>query len=282
MSPAVQLVKDLSLGALQEMEPADAYFLDGDHNYFTVRGELETIDRRAREAGTQWLAILHDVGWPSGRRDMYYAPDTLPPDAVHPHTWDRGVLVGESEPVEGGFRGEGAFAWALHEGGPSNGVLTAVEDFLAQRDDLAFVKVPCVFGLGLIYPATAEYAPELSEFLRWYDENRLLDRLEQNRLALYLGYIELQDEHRRTAGELEHVSLVNRDLRVENRGLWARNTELEDELARVRRHEELLATEVGHLVKSRAFALVERISRLIRGTRPLSRERLQQALDDDQ
>jgi hypothetical protein len=282
MRPSVQLVKDRSLGALEEMEPADAYLIDGDHNYYTVAHELEAIDRRAREQGASWLAMLHDVGWPSGRRDMYYAPDTLPPDTVHPHTWEQGVLVGESEPVDGGFRGEGSFAWARHEGGPANGVLTAVEDFLAERDDLAFVRVPCVFGLGVIYPAAADYAPELSEFLRWYDQNRMLDRLEQNRLALYLALIELQDQHRETANELEHTALRNRDLSVENRALWARTHELEAELERVRRHRELLHTELGHVAKSRAFSLAERLSRLRRSGRPLSRERLQQALDADQ
>jgi hypothetical protein len=282
MSPAVQLVKDLSLGALEEIDPADAYFLDGDHNYFTVRHELEAIDRRAREAGRSWLAVLHDVGWPSGRRDMYYAPSSLPPESVHDHTWDRGVVVGESEPVEGGFRGEGSFAWATHEGGPANGVLTAVDDFLAERDDLVYVHVPCVFGLGIIYPATADYAPELSDFLRWYDRNLLLDRLEQNRLGLYLRLIELQDEHRTVAAELEHTSLRNRDLSVENRALWARTRELEAEVERVRRHRDLLASETGHMVKSRAFALAERVSKILGGARPLSRQRLQDALDAEE
>jgi len=279
MSPIVQLVKDLSLGALETIDPADAYFLDGDHNHYTVSHELETIDRRAREAGRSWVAILHDVGWPSGRRDMYYAPDTLPAEAVHSHTWDEGVLVGEDQPVEGGFRGEGSFAWARHEGGPANGVLTAVEDFLAERDDLVYVHVPCVFGLGIIYPATADYAPELSEFLRWYDRNALLDRLEQNRVALYLRVIELQDEHRDLASELEQSMLRNRDLHVENRALWARTAELEAELEGIRRHRDLLATETGHLVKSRAFSLAERISKVLGGARPLSRQRLRDALD---
>jgi hypothetical protein len=31
-----------------------------------------------------------------------------------------------------GFRGRGRFAFAVHAGGPGNGVLTAVEDFIAE------------------------------------------------------------------------------------------------------------------------------------------------------
>jgi len=43
--------------------------------------------------------------------------------------------------VEGGFRGEGQMAVALEEGGPHNGVPTAVEDYLANRPDLASAQV---------------------------------------------------------------------------------------------------------------------------------------------
>jgi hypothetical protein len=88
--------------------------------------------------------------------------------------------------VEGGFSGAGEFAYALAEGGPRNGVLTAVEDFLAAHPNLSFVRVPCVFGLGVLSDAGAPYADELASRLAWCDENPLLARLEENRLALYL------------------------------------------------------------------------------------------------
>ena len=64
---------------------------------------------------------------------MYYAPDRLPPDAVHPHSFEGGALPGRSELGRGGFQGAGGFAWACHEGGERNGVLTAVEDFVASH-----------------------------------------------------------------------------------------------------------------------------------------------------
>ena len=53
----------------------------------------------------------------------------------------------------GGFRGEGAFAYALEEGGERNGVLTAVEDFLAGRDDLELRRIPAIFGVGVVFAA---------------------------------------------------------------------------------------------------------------------------------
>src|SRR5205807_9113807 len=106
---------------------ADAYIIDGDHNYWTVSRELEIAFRG------EALAILHDVGWPCARRDQYYAPEALPDEAVLPHSFDSGRVPGERELVDGGFRGAGQFAVALEEGGPRNGVLTAIEDFVGER-----------------------------------------------------------------------------------------------------------------------------------------------------
>src|SRR3954451_7936647 len=39
----------LSLDALPEIRDPDFILIDGDHNWFTVHGELEAIDRVARE-----------------------------------------------------------------------------------------------------------------------------------------------------------------------------------------------------------------------------------------
>jgi hypothetical protein len=186
------LVEGLSPAALREVEPADAYVLDGDHTYWTVRSELRTVRELAGERPHP-LVVLHDVGWPCGRRDQYYDPSTLPEGAVHPHTWDQGVVPGDSGVVDGGFRGEGQFAAALHEGGPENGVLTAVEDHLAEHPDLAYAHVPSVFGLGIVYPSTGEAAERLRTLLAPYDRNPQLERLEQNRIELFLRVLELQD-----------------------------------------------------------------------------------------
>ncbi|MBL7373602.1 class I SAM-dependent methyltransferase, partial [Escherichia coli] len=77
--------------------------------------------------GKPLLALMHDVSWPCARRDCYYAPDRIPEEHRHPHSFDGGVSLGQPDCLPNrGFRGAGSFAWALHEGGPRNGVLTAV------------------------------------------------------------------------------------------------------------------------------------------------------------
>ncbi|BDG01709.1 class I SAM-dependent methyltransferase [Anaeromyxobacter oryzae] len=191
--PSAVLIEARSPAALRSVPAADAYVIDGDHNYATVRGELEAIDARTLRAGRPTLVLLHDVGWPCGRRDFYYAPAALPPGAVHPHAFDRGVVPGDAGTVAGGFRGEGAFAVALREGGPRNGVRTAIDDFLAGRDDLAFAAVPSVFGVGVLWPRAAPWAAELEVRLAPWRDHPVLARLEENRVALYVRVLALQD-----------------------------------------------------------------------------------------
>ncbi len=261
-SPRLELVLERSLDALEHLEPCDAYLVDGDHNYYTVRGELHAIAAGAAGRGGWPLVFLHDVGWPAGRRDMYYSPEAIPQDERHEHTYDKGTVPWRSGLVEGGFRGEGRFAWALTDGGPRNGVLAAVEEFLGDRPELAFVTVPCIFGLGVVYDRSAPYAAELGAILGRYDGDVLLRRLEDNRLRLYLRVLEAQDEMSELHRALEKSALHVRDVQVENRALWGRVSELEEELASVSRRHHELVDEVRRLLPSGSIAVAERVSRL--------------------
>jgi hypothetical protein len=141
-----------SLEAIPRIAPVDLILLDGDHNWFTVYNELQLIFRRAAESDTAPPIILfHDVAWPYARRDMYYDPLDLDPSDRHPYAC-RGMLPGQSELSDTGING--TFHNALHEGGPRNGVLTAIEDFQAGVDvEMAFHRLPFFNGLGILVPA---------------------------------------------------------------------------------------------------------------------------------
>ncbi|MEL7445348.1 MAG: class I SAM-dependent methyltransferase [Pseudomonadota bacterium] len=187
-----------SLEAIRSVSGADAWFIDGDHNYYTVFNELHMIDTVCHEQQKPLMAFLHDVSWPCARRDMYYAPDRIPPKFLKPHSYDHGVTLGVDAALEGkGLRGMGSFAFALHSGGSRNGVLTAVEDFLKQADreerPLCYVHVPAVLGLGIIFDASADWSEGLAEFLVPFHANPLIARLEENRLRNYLAVIDWQD-----------------------------------------------------------------------------------------
>jgi hypothetical protein len=150
----VHVVKSNSLDALASGErigPAsefDSILIDGDHNWYTVFNELRFIRERAlvRPGG---FIFLHDVDWPYGRRDLYYQPDTIPAEFRYPFT-QKGMIRGQSALAEvGGLNSH--YNNALHEGGPKNGVLTAIEDFLAWHpQDYRFFRIHYQWGLGVL------------------------------------------------------------------------------------------------------------------------------------
>jgi hypothetical protein len=225
-SDGFTLVSGRSPDALAGIPPCDAYIVDGDHNYWVVSRELEAIYAGDRSP----LSVLHDVGWPCARRDQYYAPRALPPEAVHPHSWDRGKVLGSSELVEGGFRGPLDFASAEHEGGARNGVLTAVEDFLQTREDLDYRHIPAIFGLGLIFPAHAPYAAELRRKVDPLHENPLLEKLERNRIMLFLSLLQA-NEGPRSLDSARNRLVAEYDARLSE--LEAENARLRQEAVRL-------------------------------------------------
>ena len=182
----LELIREPSLEALAHAEPADAVILDGDHNYYTVSEELRLVTERA--SGTPPLIICHDVCWPHGRRDTYFAPERIPPEHRQPAP-EGGFLY----PGIDGLHSAGLpyRAPAFHEGGPRNGVLTALEDFLASHDELTYAVIPAFFGLGVVWAKGAPYADAMRGIVEPWDRNPLLERLEQNRV-LHLASSQVQ------------------------------------------------------------------------------------------
>lgn len=154
--------RDLSLNVLPRLARFDVAMIDGDHNWFTVFHELQAIERiHGPEAALQPLILIHDTGWPYGRRDLYYDPDTIPAQYRHPYA-RLGMLPNRSGLAEqGGMNMQ--LCNALQEGGPRNGVATAVDDYL-QQSARAFVRVdlPVYHGLTMLATrARLDRHPEL-------------------------------------------------------------------------------------------------------------------------
>ena len=176
--PELELVRATSHEALAEIPLPDAAIIDGDHTYYTVSEELRIIAERAVGADLP-LLIFHDVAWPHGRRDDYYDPKLVPEEARHPIHEGAGVFPGEPGIRPGGLPYRYA---AAREGGPRNGVLTAVEDFVGEREGLRLAVVPAFFGLGVVWHERAPYADAVAATLAIWDRNPLLERLEANRV----------------------------------------------------------------------------------------------------
>ncbi|MCK9247487.1 MAG: class I SAM-dependent methyltransferase [Solirubrobacteraceae bacterium] len=191
----LELVRAFSPAAIDELpERAEFVVVDGDHNYAVVVEETRRLLARADAAGFPPFVAFHDVCFPWARRDLYYDPSAVDPAGVHAHRFDTGVSVFSHDPIPGGgMRSRGNYAIADHAGGERNGVRTAIEDAIADRDDLVLRIVPAVFGLGFLYPKDAPWAPAVDALLQPLDRSPLLARLERNRLALYMKLLELQD-----------------------------------------------------------------------------------------
>jgi hypothetical protein len=139
----------LSVEVLGDLPPMDVALIDGDHNWYTVFTELNLLADVARRDGAAMpVMVLHDVGWPYGRRDLYYDPSNIP--AEHRQPWRRaGMRRGERRLVVGGLNSN--LANAELEGGGRNGVMTAVDDFVAARHEaLRLVVLPVLFGLAIV------------------------------------------------------------------------------------------------------------------------------------
>ena len=86
-----------SLAVLDAITDVDLALIDGDHNWYTVINELRALERRASEDGREPpVMLLHDVGWPYGRRDLFYDPEAIPEAHRQPHA-RAGVKPGRSE-----------------------------------------------------------------------------------------------------------------------------------------------------------------------------------------
>jgi len=184
--PFARLYVGRSLEILANVEKVDCVFIDGDHNYYTVYNELKLIAQHHQPS----LILLHDVGWPWGRRDMYYDVETIPSEHRREHVSDSNLGIAPGNPglLNGkGFHGNGRFAFAKTEGGPRNGVLTAIDDFLSENSDYQFFTIDCIFGLGILIPKNAPYSSQVASALNRYIANPLITLLEEDRLQALIS-----------------------------------------------------------------------------------------------
>src|SRR3954453_1087816 len=177
--PRLHVVEETSLDALAHLPLADAIVLDGDHNYYTLSNELRLIAERAPE-GRMPLLVFHDVCWPLARRDQYAAPDRIPAESRQPYDEDIRLVPGNKGTADRGL----PFEWgALEEGRPRNGVMTAIEDFMAEHDGLRLAVIPIFFGCGLLWPESAPWSDAVAEIVDPWDRNPILERVEKTRVT---------------------------------------------------------------------------------------------------
>jgi Methyltransferase domain len=239
----LELVRQTSHDALGHLPLPDALIIDSDHNYYTLTEELRLVDSRAKGAELP-LLMFHDVGWPHARRDTYYVPERIPEEHRQPLGHDVNLAPWEPGVADRGL----PFEWAARrEGGPHNGVLTALEDFVGERSGLRLAVIPAFFGFGVLWHRDAPWAGAVASIVDPWDRNPVLARLEANRVTHLAARHGLASELKQTRG-------------------------------RVTEQEKLLRP----MLESRAFAVAEQLSRLHKRGRPaFSRQQVRRALGED-
>lgn len=198
--PCSRFHRALSLEALPGLLPADVVLVDGDHNWYTVFHEMRLLfgDGEAI-ADDAPIAICHDVEFPYGRRDLYYDIQTIPPAYRQP------AGPGALNPLFKGFAPVGMnsiLCNARTEGGPRNGVRTAIEDALeGRRDQLRIIWLPVLHGLAIIVPKSRiaarpalgdlldqlEPGPLLKGLMKITEQERIQGQITQHTLGLLSG-----------------------------------------------------------------------------------------------
>jgi GT2 family glycosyltransferase/glycosyltransferase involved in cell wall biosynthesis len=207
--PRLVVHRARSLNVLSRLPDLDVALIDGDHNWWTVYNELQLLSRQA--AGDEALApviALHDVGWPYGRRDVYYDPRSVP-DAYRQPYAKKGMVPGQGELVEGGLNPD--FCNAIYEHDLRNGVLTAVEDFVLESSvDWVYTHVSGFHGLGVL--ATKETLASNPELENRFQNFRSNDFLEERSTDLEQARVLAEVRHQRTARDAVSASSKVREL----------------------------------------------------------------------
>ena len=172
--------RDLSRDVLDTLPAVDVALIDGDHNWYTVDLELRMLAEAARKAGAPLpVLVLHDVLWPYGRRDLYYDPTNIPDEFRQPYE-QRGMRPGAPNLLPRG--GVNVMHYnAVTEGGPRNGVMTALDDFLAAFDrPVRTLVLPVYFGLAIVVEqARIDREPEIGRVLDMLESEQGKDALLQ-------------------------------------------------------------------------------------------------------
>lgn len=234
-----------SLEVLPTLEGIDLALVDGDHNHYTVLNELRLLEQGAQKAKLlPPLVALHDLGWPYGRRDLYYDPDQIPAEQRRPFE-RRGMRPDSDELVDDGLNPH--LANAKLPAAAHSGVLGAVEDFLAESEGTwKLFQVPGQHCLGVL--AVGELLEQRERVRKLLAATQRASFLRRRVEAVELERIEAEVRRQKAAraaaakkapGELkeqlDEAERQARRLRRQRDAAEEREGGLEDELVRERR-----------------------------------------------
>jgi len=238
----------LATGQPLPPDGADVWLLRPDPNHRSTADLLESVEG---VAGGRGVMLLHSVGWPTATRDCYPDPARLPADAVHPHTAIDPAVRAEARGADAvGRPTAGGPAWAIRDGGPGNGVATALDDYLARHPDRCARRMPVGSGLAVVWPdGDAAVRAVVDDRATWCGDD-VLEAVDVQRRALMVRIAELEAQLVAAGDAGPRLRDENARLRsaVNDQGVAL------DEIART-------AEELGYSSVLRAVDAAERVGR---------------------
>ncbi len=182
-----EIYTDLSLNILPLLYDYDFILLDGDHNWYSLFNELKIIENNFENKKFP-MVILHDIGWPYSRRDLYYNPENIPFPFRQAYT-QLGISPEQEQlTVEGGFNPH--LYNSIYENNPKNGVLTAIEDFISESNiEFSFIEIYGFHGLGILFPKNEELENFVHDVI---NKSNIVSILEKERIKLSIDNLELE------------------------------------------------------------------------------------------
>lgn len=185
----IRLIRSKSYEHLDHIDmDIDAFILDGDINYYSMKADLEKIRLQVQNRNSRFpLIFFRSASWPYACRDMYYAPEVIPENSKKPSE-KSGMTPWSSSLVPMGFNFP--FENACEEGGDKNGVMPAIRDFIESgREKLSHFCLPFHHGFGVIYDTAAPISqyiernlsvcPQMQKFLETVEIARINEALRQ-------------------------------------------------------------------------------------------------------
>lgn len=145
--PKIKTINGNPLEVLKNQKHYEAIFINDDPNWYTVYNELNIIKKTNDEFP---IVFICNNTFPHKRRDSYRNPKTIPQDYKQESIKGLPILYGGTEIII-----EDNYYHARDENTPNNGVLTAIEDFLDENNDVDLVEISFIEDITILCPKTS-------------------------------------------------------------------------------------------------------------------------------
>lgn len=136
-----------SLDILPTLNSFDAIFINDDPNWYTLHSELNLIKKNNINFP---LVFVCNNKYPHKRRDSYSNPKNIPKKFRNDFCDELCIKYIENNDVKH-TKIKDKFYHAIYENTPKNGILTAIEDFLKENNNLNILEINPLEGISLIY-----------------------------------------------------------------------------------------------------------------------------------